>query len=57
MPENEVDPARNTQQFRAFVQKGEDEAVTPPRTNIGLIIGGVAVIVVVAVLAVVFSML
>ena len=57
MPENEVDPARNTQQFRAFVQKGESEAVAPPRTNVGLIIGGVAVIVVVVVLAVVFSML
>jgi hypothetical protein len=54
MPENEPDPAGNTQQFRAFVQKGEDGSAQSRGTKIGLIIGIVAVIAVVVVLAVVF---
>jgi hypothetical protein len=52
MSENEPDPAGNTQQFRAFVQKGEGGSAPSRGINVGLIIGVVAVIVVV--LAVVF---
>jgi hypothetical protein len=54
MSDNEVDPARNTQQFQAFVQKGESGSVQQPGPPIGLIIGIVAVIVVVIAAAVYF---
>ncbi|MCW2888623.1 MAG: hypothetical protein QOE54_7256 [Streptosporangiaceae bacterium] len=54
MPDNEVDPAGNTQQFRAFVQKGERGSAQPQGTNTKLIIGVVAAIVVVVIVAAVF---
>jgi hypothetical protein len=57
MPENELDPARNTQQFQAFVQKGEGGSVEPPKTNLGLIIVAGAVPTVVLILVVVFFLL
>jgi hypothetical protein len=57
MSENELDPARNTQQFQAFVQKGEGGSVEPPKTNPGLIIVAVVVLIVVLILAAVFSLL
>ncbi|MGI8333587.1 hypothetical protein ACRYCC_26850 [Actinomadura scrupuli] len=53
MPDNEVDPAGNTQQFRAFVQKGESGSATPQGGNTKWIIGAVAFIVVVVIVAVV----
>jgi hypothetical protein len=54
MPENEVDPAGNTQQFRAFVQKGDGETAQPPTSNLGMIISVTGVIVVLVVVAAVF---
>ena len=53
MPKNEQDPAGNTQQFRAFANRGDAAASGP---NTGLIIGvaiAVAVLVVVVALLVV----
>jgi hypothetical protein len=48
MSENEVDPAGNTQQFQAFVQKDGGESVQQqPKSNLGVIIAAVAAIVVV----------
>jgi hypothetical protein len=53
MPDNEVDPAGNTQQFRAFVQKGDSGSTTPQSGATKWIIGAVALIVVVVIVAVV----
>jgi len=48
MPDNEIDPAGNTQQFRAFVQHGAGEK--PAKSgNVGLMIGVAAAVVIVAV--------
>lgn len=49
MPDNEMDPAGNTQQFRAFVQRGTGEQAAKGG-NTGLIVGVAAVVVVVAVI-------
>src|ERR671930_167147 len=49
MPDNEMDPAGNTQQFRAFVQQGTGEPAAKGG-NTGLIVGVVAAVVVGAVL-------
>jgi hypothetical protein len=50
MAKNEQDPAANTQQFRAFANRGEAAQKSP---NTGVIIGVVAgVIIVIAVIAV-----
>jgi hypothetical protein len=49
MPDNEIDPAGNTQQFRAFVQHGTREPATKSGGGAGLMIGVVAVVVIVAV--------
>jgi hypothetical protein len=51
MPDNEIDPAGNTQQFRAFVQHGTREPATKSGGNAGLMIGVVVAVVVVAVVA------
>lgn len=50
MPKNEQDPAGNTQQFRAFANRG-DAAPSGPK-NTGLIIGGaIGLLVVIVVIA------
>jgi hypothetical protein len=49
MPDNEIDPAGNTQQFRAFVQRGPRDPATKSGANTGLIIGVVVAVVIVAV--------
>jgi hypothetical protein len=46
MPKNEQDPAGNTQQFRAFANRGESASSRP---NTGLIVGGAVVLLVVIV--------
>jgi hypothetical protein len=48
MPDNESDPAGNTQQFRAFVQQGAGEKASK-RGNAGLVIGVAVAVVIVAV--------
>jgi hypothetical protein len=48
MPDNENDPAGNTQQFRAFVQHGGSESAAK-RGNAGLMIGVAAAVVILAV--------
>jgi hypothetical protein len=48
MPDNEIDPAGNTQQFRAFVHRGGGEPAAK-RGNAGLMIGVAVAVVVVAV--------
>ncbi|HEX6471436.1 MAG TPA: hypothetical protein VF069_20210 [Streptosporangiaceae bacterium] len=48
MPDNENDPAGNTQQFRAFVQHGASESAAK-RGNPGLIIGVALAVVILAV--------
>jgi hypothetical protein len=50
MPDNEIDPAGDTQQFRAFVQHGAGEPATK-NGNAGLMIGVAVAIVIVAVVA------
>lgn len=53
MPENEMDPAASTQQFRAFAQAGQAED-SGSRVNLSLIVAAVAALVaIVAVIAVV----
>jgi hypothetical protein len=47
MPRNDQDPAASTQAFRAFASKSE---ATRPNPNTGLIVGGVAVVVLVIVI-------
>jgi hypothetical protein len=49
MPDNENDPAGNTQQFRAFVQHGAREPATKSGGNTGLMIGVAVAVVIVAV--------
>lgn len=49
MPDNEIDPAGNTQQFRAFVQHGARESGTKSGGGTGLIIGVAVAVVIVAV--------
>jgi tetrahydromethanopterin S-methyltransferase subunit F len=49
MPDNEIDPAGNTQQFRAFVQGGPRDQATKSGANAGLIIGVAVAVVIVAV--------
>jgi hypothetical protein len=49
MPDNEIDPAGNTQQFRAFVQHGAREPAAKRGGNAGLMIGVAVVVVIVAV--------
>jgi hypothetical protein len=49
MPDNEIDPAGNTQQFRAFVHRGGGEPATKSGGNTGLMIGVVVAVVIVAV--------
>lgn len=49
MPDNEIDPAGNTQQFRAFVHRGGGEQQPAKSANVGLIIGVVAAVVIVVV--------
>jgi hypothetical protein len=50
MTDNEPDPARSTQQFRAFAQgQSQPEQVPSGGLPIGLIIGIVAVVIVVAI--------
>lgn len=57
MPDNEIDPAGNTQQFRAFVQHGARESGTK-RGGAGLMIGAaVAVLVVIVVIALAVTMM
>lgn len=53
MPDNEIDPAGSTQQFRAFVQHGAGEKASKGG-NTGLVIG-VAVAVVIAVVVIGFA--
>ncbi|MDL4773598.1 MULTISPECIES: hypothetical protein [Thermomonosporaceae] len=55
MSETPNDPAGSTTQFQYFAQQGQPEKSSGP--NMGLIIGVVAVVVVVAILAVAFMML
>ena len=51
MLENEDDPAQNTNQFRAFVQKGHSDSAAG-RHNTGVVVGiGAAVLLVIAVFA------
>jgi hypothetical protein len=45
MSDANQDPAGNTQAFRAFVQRDEP---APARSNLPLIIGGVAAVIVIA---------
>jgi hypothetical protein len=47
MPEYENDPAGNTQQFRAYVQRGAAEPAAK-RGNAGVVIGAVVAVVIVA---------
>lgn len=51
MPRNEQDPAGNTQQFRAFANRGDSASAG---SNTGLILGAAAVL---AVLVVVVALL
>lgn len=52
MADNELDPAKSTQQFRAFAQgQSQPEQVPSGGLPIGLIIGAVAVLAVVALAA------
>jgi hypothetical protein len=51
MSEHENDPAGNTQQFRAYVQRGAAEPAAAKGGSTGLIIGVAAVVVIVAVVA------
>ena len=52
MPDETQDPSANTQAFRAFAQ--QNEPAEPARTNLALIIGVAAVVLVIAVVAAVF---
>jgi hypothetical protein len=56
MSDNELDPAGNTQQFRAFAQRGAAESSQARGRNTGLIIG-VAVAVVAVVVIVAFAVM
>lgn len=49
MPDNEIDPAGNTQQFRAFVQRGPRDTGAKSGPNTGLIIGVAVAVVLVAI--------
>lgn len=50
MPDDEIDPAGNTQQFRAFVQHGaRDSAAAKDGGNTGVMIGVAAAVLIVAV--------
>ncbi|MFC4145942.1 hypothetical protein ACFO0M_06715 [Micromonospora mangrovi] len=51
MAENYTDPSGNTQQFRAFVDAREAAAPAAAPNRLPLILGGVAVVLVVAVVA------
>ena len=57
MPDNEIDPAGDTQQFRAFVHRGGGEAAAQSG-NAGLLIGvAVAVVIVAVVIGLVMTVL
>ncbi|HEU5157331.1 MAG TPA: hypothetical protein VFU43_10060 [Streptosporangiaceae bacterium] len=57
MPDNEIDPAGNTQQFRAFVQHGARDSAAKSG-NAGLMIGvAVAVVIAVAVIGLAVTVL
>ncbi|WP_248963482.1 hypothetical protein [Sphaerisporangium perillae] len=49
MSEPQIDPAGNTQQFKAFAQRQEPEAAAPQRSRLIPIIAVVAAVIVVAV--------
>ncbi|GGL05441.1 hypothetical protein Sme01_63620 [Sphaerisporangium melleum] len=49
MSEPHIDPAGNTQQFKAFAQRQEPEAAAPERSRMIPIIAVVAAVIVVAV--------
>ncbi|WP_283138388.1 hypothetical protein [Rhizohabitans arisaemae] len=55
MSNPEIDPTRNTQEFRAFVRKGDQEPEPAKRSP--LLIGGAAVAVLVAVVVVIYLLL
>ena len=57
MPDNEIDPAGNTQQFRAFVHRGAGDSAAK-KGNVGLMVGAaVAVLIVVVVVALAIKLL
>lgn len=58
MAENELDPARSTQQFRAFTEQNRPEPATPTGLPVGLIasVAAVATVVAVAVVALIVVM-
>jgi hypothetical protein len=49
MSEPQIDPAGNTQQFKAFAQRQEPEAAAPQRSYLVPVIAVVAVVIVIAV--------
>lgn len=49
MSEPQIDPAGNTQQFKAFAQRDEPEPVAPKRSYLIPVIAAVAAVIVVAV--------
>jgi hypothetical protein len=52
MPEDYVDPSGNTEQFRAFAQRTEPAADSPPATRYLMVAIVAAIIVVAAVVAI-----
>ncbi|MCD0452539.1 hypothetical protein LO762_25625 [Actinocorallia sp. API 0066] len=58
MAENELDPARSTQQFRAFTEQNRPEPATPPGIPLGTIgaVAAVGALIAIAVLALVLVM-
>jgi len=51
MPEDELDPAANTQMFQAFMDRREPEATRPPWVGIAVAVAAVVALVVVAAIA------
>ncbi|MET8139192.1 hypothetical protein ABZU32_02655 [Sphaerisporangium sp. NPDC005288] len=49
MSEPQIDPAGNTQQFKAFAQRQEPEAAAPQRSRLVPIVAAVAAVIVIAV--------
>ena len=51
MPEDELDPAANTQMFQAFMDRREPEATRPPWIGVAVGLAAVVVLLIVAVIA------
>ncbi|GAA2109035.1 hypothetical protein GCM10009780_63230 [Actinomadura alba] len=56
MSEYQNEPSGDTEQFRAFARGGEAESAAGGGPNIGLILGGAAVVIVLIALVAVFAL-